>query len=415
MGEGGSWGGFCSELRTENSELLLEFVMEYKVARRTESFQESIIRRMTRVCQQYGGINLAQGFPENSAPEEVLQAAMRAIQGGNNQYSITWGLPALREAVSQKVSRFNLNGLRPDPEREVTITCGSSEAIVASLLALVNPGEKVVIFEPFYENYLPGLALCGATPLFVPLREPDWTMDPEELQRAFVQNPKALILNTPANPSGKVFSREELATIARFCLHHGTCVITDEIYEHIIYDGLQHVSMASLPDMWERTVTISGCSKSYSVTGWRVGYVVAPSDLMSAIRKVHDYMVVAAPTPFQIAAITALGLGDSYYLGLIEHYRERRDFLLGILRDFSIPVLRPCGAYYMMIRIDGLGYGDDEAFAMALVENAGLAVVPGSGFYHRPEDGRNKVRICYAKSWETLRQVRERVERFLTA
>src|SRR4030042_1905700 len=249
----------------------MELGMNYNVSKRTESFQESVIRKMTRVCQQYGGINLAQGFPEKSPPAEVLEEALRAIQKGNNQYSITWGLPALREAVARKVCRFN--GLNPDPEKEVTITCGSSEAIVASLLALVNPGEKVVIFEPFYENYLPGLALCGATPVFVPLREPEWGMDLEELSKAFSHNPKALILNTPANPSGKVFSREELATIARLCIHHGTYVITDEIYEHIVYDGFKHVSIASLPDMWERTVTISGCSKTYSVTGGRVGYV----------------------------------------------------------------------------------------------------------------------------------------------
>jgi aminotransferase len=388
----------------------MENAMEYNVAERTYSFQESVIRKMTRVCQQFNGINLAQGFPEKSPPEKVLQEALQAIRRGNNQYSITWGLPSLREAVAQKVFRFN--GLRPDPEKEVTITCGSSEAIVASLLALVNPGERVVIFEPYYENYLPGLALCGATPLFVPLAEPDWAMDLEALRKAFSQGPKALILNTPANPSGKVFSREELEVIARFCKENGTYVITDEIYEHITYDGLKHVSMASLPDMWERTVTISGCSKTYSVTGWRVGYVITPYGLMSAIRKVHDYMVVAAPTPFQMAAITAMGLPDSYYRDLSGHYREQRDYLLETFEDLSIPVLRPSGAYYMMIRIDGLGYGDDEAFAMALVEKAGLAVVPGSSFYHRPEDGRDKVRICFAKSWETLREVRERLTRF---
>jgi aspartate/methionine/tyrosine aminotransferase len=384
--------------------------MEYKVAQRTHSFQESVIRKMTRVCQQFNGINLAQGFPEKSPPEEVLQEALQAIRRGNNQYSITWGLPALREAVAKKVSHFN--GLRPDPEKEVTITCGSSEAIVASLLALVNPGERVVIFEPFYENYLPGLALCGATPLFVPLREPGWTMDLDALQRAFSQAPKALILNTPANPSGKVFSQEELEVIARLCQTHETYLITDEIYEHIIYDRLMHISMASLPGMWERTVTITGCSKSYSVTGWRVGYVIAPYGLMSAIRKVHDYMVVAAPTPFQMAAITALGLPDSYYQDLAGHYQEQRDYLLETLQGLSIPVARPSGAYYMMIRIDGLGYGDDETFAMALVEKAGLAVVPGSSFYHRPEDGRDKVRLCFAKSWETLREVKERLTRF---
>jgi aminotransferase len=388
----------------------VELIMEYNVADRTQSFQESVIRKMTRVCLQFNGINLAQGFPEKSPPEEVLQEALKAIRRGDNQYSITWGLRALREAVAKKVSRFN--GLHPDPEKEVTITCGSSEGIVASLLALVNPGERVIIFEPYYENYLPGLALCGATPLFVSLNEPGWEIDLDALRKAFARGPKALILNTPGNPSGKVFSQDELGIIAGLCQEHGTYVITDEIYEHIAYDGLKHVSMASLPGMWERTVTMSGCSKTYSVTGWRVGYVVAPQGLMSAIRKVHDYMVVAAPTPFQLAAITAMGLPDSYYRELGEHYQKQRDYLLQTFEELSIPVLRPSGAYYMMIRIDGLGHGDDEAFAMALVEKAGLAVVPGSSFYHWPEDGRDKVRICFAKSWETLREVKERLRRF---
>jgi aminotransferase len=385
--------------------------MQYNVAQRTESFQESVIRKMTRVCQQYNGINLAQGFPEREPPEEVVTEALRAIQGGNNQYSITWGLPALREAVAKKVSRFN--GLNPDPEREVTITCGSSEAIVASLLALVNPGEKVVIFEPFYENYLPGLALCGGIPVFIRLRDPDWGLDLDELKKVFSQRPKAMILNTPANPSGKVFSGGEMEIIARCCQEYGTYVITDEIYEHILYDELKHVNLASLPGMWERTVTISGISKTYSATGWRVGYVIAHHGLMSAIRKCHDYMVVAAPTPFQMAAIVAMGLPDFYYQELREYYRERRDFFLKVFGELSVPVFRPSGAYYMMIRIDGLGHGDDEAFAMALVEKAGLAVVPGSSFYHKSEDGRDKVRFCFAKKWETLQQVKERIEKFL--
>jgi aspartate/methionine/tyrosine aminotransferase len=385
--------------------------MDDNAAQRTWSFQESVIRKMTRVCQQVQGINLAQGFPEKDPPEEVLDEALRAIRGGNNQYSITWGLPALREAVARKVSRFT--GMKPDPEREVTITCGSSEAIVASLLALVNPGEKVIILEPFYENYLPGLALCGGNPVFVRLHDPDWTLDLDELKKAFSLGPKALILNTPANPSGKVFSREEMEAIARLCRECGVYVITDEIYEHILYDGLRHVNMAALPGMGERTVTISGISKTFSATGWRVGYVIAAHRLMSAIRKCHDYMVVAAPTPFQMGAVAAMGLPDSYYEELREFYRERRDYLLETFQELSIPVFRPSGAYYMMIRIDGLGYGDDEAFAMALVEKAGIAAVPGSSFYHRPEDGRNRVRFCFAKKWETLRQVRERMRNFL--
>lgn len=381
------------------------------VADRTELFQESVIRKMTRVCQKYQGVNLAQGFPEKDPPPDVVEEAIRAIQQGHNQYSITWGLPALREAVAGKFARFS--GLNADPETEITITCGSSEAIVATLMGLVNPGERVVVFEPFYENYLPGLTLCGGVPEFVGLRDPDWGLDPDELKVAFSKKPKAVILNTPANPSGKVFSREELEMIAAFCRECGTFVITDEIYEHILYDGLQHTRMATLPGMWEQTVTISGISKTYSATGWRVGYVIAHHRLMAAIRKCHDYMVVAAPTPFQMGAVVAMGLPDSYYLELQEFYRERRDFLLKVLEDLSVPVFRPEGAYYMMIRIDELGRGDDEAFAQALVEEAGLAVVPGSSFYHNPEDGRDKVRFCFAKKWETLSQVQERLERFL--
>ncbi len=381
------------------------------VADRTELFQESVIRKMTRVCQRYQGINLAQGFPEKDPPAEVVSAAVQAIQQGSNQYSITWGLPALREAVAGKFSRFA--GLNADPEREVTITCGCSEAIVASLMALVNPGERVIVFEPFYENYLPGLILCGGVPEYVRLRDPDWSLDPDELRRAFSKRPKAMILNTPCNPSGKVFSRDELEMIAGFCREHGTIVITDEIYEHILYDGLQHNHMAALPGMWEQTVTISGISKSYSATGWRVGYAIAHHRLMSAIRKCHDYMVVCAPTPFQLGAVVAMGLPDSYYRELQQFYRERRDYLLTVFEELAIPVFRPQGAYYMMIRIDTLGRGDDETFSMALAEEVGLAVVPGSSFYHRPEDGRDKVRFCFAKKWETLNQIKSRLGRFL--
>jgi len=380
-------------------------------ADRSASFQESVIRKMTRVAQKYQGINLAQGFPEKDPPQEVIAEVLRAIQQGHNQYSITWGLPALREAVAGKYARFA--GLKADPETEVTITCGCSEAIVASLMALVNPGERVVVFEPFYENYLPGLILCGGIPEFVRLRDPDWSLDPDELKKAFAKRPKAMILNTPCNPSGKVFSREEMELIAAFCREHGTIVITDEIYEHILYDGLEHIRMATLPGMWEQTVTISGISKSYSATGWRVGYVVAHRNLTSAVRKCHDYMVVCAPTPFQMGAVVAMGLPDSYYQELHEFYRERRDFLLRVFETLSIPVFRPAGAYYMMIRIDGLGRGDDETFAMSLAEKAGLAGGPGSSFYHRPEDGRDKVRFCFAKKWETLNQVQERIGRFL--
>lgn len=381
------------------------------VADRTELFQESVIRKMTRVAQRYQGINLAQGFPEKDPPEEVVNEVLRAIQQGHNQYSITWGLPALREAVSGKFLRFA--GLSADPETEITITCGSSEAIVATLMALVNPGEKVIVFEPFYENYLPGLTLCGGVPEFVRLRDPDWSLDPDELKKAFSTRPKALILNTPANPSGKVFTAQEMEMIAGFCREYGTFVITDEIYEHILYDGVPHVRMATLPGMWEQTVTISGISKTYSATGWRVGYVIAHHRLMAAIRKCHDYMVVAAPTPFQMGAVVAMGLPDAYYAELQEFYRERRDFLLNVFKELAIPVFRPAGAYYMMIRIGGLNRGDDESFAMALAEKGGMAVVPGSSFYHRPEDGRDKVRFCFAKKWETLNQIRERLERFL--
>ena len=312
------------------------------VADRTQSFQESVIRKMTRVCQRYQGINLAQGFPEKDPPEEAAAEVLRAIQQGSNQYSITWGLPALREAVSGKFSRFA--GLAADPETEITITCGSSEAIVATLMALVNPGERVIVFEPFYENYLPGLTLCGGIPEFVRLRDPNWSLDPDELKKAFSKKPKAVILNTPCNPSGKVFSLDEMEMIAGLCREYGTIAITDEIYEHILYDGLEHVRMATLPGMWEQTVTLSGISKSYSATGWRVGYAIAHHRLMSAIRKCHDYMVVCAPTPFQMGAVVDMNLPDSYYQELQEFYRERRDFLLKVFEDLSVPVFRPQGA-----------------------------------------------------------------------
>lgn len=385
--------------------------MKNNAAQRTASFQESVIRKMTRICEQYGGINLAQGFPEKEPPAEVIQEALQAIQKGNNQYSLTWGQRALREAVAQKVQKYN--GIKADPEREITITCGSSEGLIASLLGLVNPGEKVIIFEPFYENYLPGLALCGATPLFVHLHPPEWAIDLEELEKAFAQYPRAMILNSPSNPAGKVFSQKELEIIARYCQEKEVLVITDEIYEHIIYDGLEHIPMARLPGMWEQTVTVSGCSKTYSATGWRVGYVVAHYNLMAAIRKVHDYLVVAAPTPFQIAAILALHLPDSYYQELKEYYQKRRDFLLELFAELAIPVFRPGGAYYMMIQVQGWGYDNDEDLAMALVEKAGIAVVPGSSFYHRPEEGRDKVRLCFAKQWSTLYEVRKRLENFI--
>lgn len=374
------------------------------------SFTESVIRDMTRVCLRNNGVNLSQGFPDFPAPLEFKEAAAKAIFADANQYAITWGTPDLRRAIAEKTAWAN--GLTVDPEKEITVCCGATEGMIASLMAVVDPGEEVIVFEPFYENYGPDAVLCGAVPRFVTLHEPDWHIDEKELARAFNNRTKALILNTPNNPTGKVFSAEELRFIADLCLKWGVLAVTDEIYEHILYDGAGHISLASLPGMREQTITVNSISKTYSLTGWRVGWVMAPSRLTASIRKVHDFLTVGAAHPLQAAAATALRADRSYYQTLAEEYRERRDFLLPVLEGAGFRTYRPRGAYYIMTDIAHFGFADDTACALHLVEKFGVASVPGSAFYNRADLGRTKVRFAFPKKMETLRLAAERLARY---
>jgi aspartate/methionine/tyrosine aminotransferase len=371
------------------------------VSERSTRFTESVIREMTRLCNQVeGGVNLAQGFPDFPAPQVLKEAAAAAVLGDLNQYAITWGAPTLRRALAAKMQRFT--GLDYDTETEMTVCCGSTECMAATMLALVDPGDEVIVFEPFYENYGPDAVLCGASPRFVRLREPDWRFDPDELEAAFGNRTRAIVINTPNNPTGKVFTRAELETIAALCRKWNVVAITDEIYEHIVYDGAEHVPMASLEGMRERTVTISGISKTYSVTGWRIGWCLAPAALTSAIRKVHDFLTVGAPAPLQEAAAAALDLPPSYYEGLARSYGEKRDYLVPALEAAGFRAFQPRGAYYVMTDISGFGAGDDVRFARALVREAGVAAVPGSSFYSKPEHGRQRLRFHFARRRATL-------------
>ena len=377
---------------------------------RARSFTESVIRDMTRVCLRHHGVNLAQGFPDFAAPTEIKEAAVQAIHADINQYAITWGTPALRQAISEKFSRYN--GVGMDPEKEITVCCGSTEGMIASLMAMVNPGEEVIVFEPFYENYGPDTLLCGAAPRFITLHEPDWHFDEQELARTFNDKTKAIVINTPNNPTGKVFSREELQFIANLCLKWGVVAVTDEIYEHILYDGARHVSIASLPGMRDQTITINSISKTYSLTGWRVGWAVASAKLTGSIRKVHDFLTVGAAHPLQEAAAVGLGMESSYYQTLAEEYRERKDFLLKVLEDVGFRVYRPNGAYYIMTDVAHFEFKDDVACSFHLVEKIGVATVPGSCFYSRPELGKTKVRFAFPKKMETLQQAAEKLKKF---
>jgi len=383
--------------------------MSVRASDKAARFTESVIREMTRLAHLHGAVNLSQGFPDFPAPAEVKEAARRAIEADVNQYAITWGARSLRQAIARKFER--LYGVPVDPEREVTVTCGSTEAMMATLLAILNPGDEVITFEPFYENYGPDAILSGAVPRFVKLRPPAWTFDPDELARAFSAKTRAVIVNTPNNPTGKVFTRAELEAIADLCRRHDALAVTDEIYEHILYDGAVHIPMATLPGMAQRTVTINGMSKTYSVTGWRVGWTIAPSLLTDAIRKVHDFLTVGAAAPLQEAGALALELPASYYTSLAEGYARRRDRLVPILERAGFRVYRPAGAYYAMTEIDGLGWDDDVAFARHLVEKVGVAVVPGSSFYNDPRDGRRQVRFAFCKKDETLDEAERRLAR----
>src|SRR3989475_1110209 len=327
------------------------------ISLKAQQFTESVIREMTRLAMDHDAINLAQGFPDFAAPAEVKDAAVRAICADVNQYAITWGAREFRRAIAERFRKDT--GLEIDPEREITVCCGATETMIASMLAVVDPGEEVVVFEPFYENYGPDAIICGAVPRFVRLRPPDWTFDPDELGRAFSERTRAVILNTPNNPTGKVFARAELESIGRLAEQWGAYVITDEIYQYMVYDGAEHVSITTLPGMRERTITINGMSKSYSVTGWRVGYAIAPPEITNAIRKMHDFLTVGAPAPLQEAGAAALGLPGSYYCRLCAEYERRRDRLLAGLERAGFQCFKPHGAYYVMTDISGFGFPDD--------------------------------------------------------
>jgi aminotransferase len=379
------------------------------LSRKAQSFTESVIREMTRLAKVHDAINLAQGMPDFPAPPEIKEVACKAIMDDINQYAITWGAKRFRDAIAAKTSSHL--GIVIDPEREITVTCGSTEAMIAALLAVIDPGDEVVIFEPFYENYGPDTILSGATPRYVTLRPPDWTFDPGELEAAFNKRTKAVIINTPNNPTGKVFSREELRVIADLCIRWNALVITDEIYEHIIYDGYRHCAMATLEGMRERTITINGLSKTYSVTGWRVGYAVAPPELTEGIRKVHDFLTVGAAAPLQEAGARALALPGSYYAELARAYQARRDLLLDGLRAAGFGCSVPRGAYYIMADTSSLTSGDDIDFTRYLVKDVGVAVVPGSSFFHEPAAGSRYIRFCFCKQEKTLHAAVERLRK----
>jgi aminotransferase len=394
-------------------------------ARRTEGFTESVIREMTRLINHFhpdGGINLAQGFPDFSCPQEIKDAACDAIQADINQYAITWGAKRFREAIAAK-TKWHL-GLDVDPDREVVVTCGSTEAMVATMLALVDPGEEVIVFEPYYENYGPDAIISGASMRYVTLYPPsgdslEWHFNPDELRAAFNEKTKAIIITTPHNPTGKVFTREELRLIADLCIEYDALAFTDEIYEHIWYPDaareVGHVSIATLDGMRDRTVTINSLSKTYSVTGWRVGYAIAAPDLINGIRQVHDFLTVGAAAPLQEAGVYALGLPASYYEKLQREYQWRRDYLLGVLEEGGFKCFKPDGAYYIMTDISDFGFENDVKFARHLVQNIGVAVVPGSSFYQRRESGpvlgSQQVRFCYCKRDETLEAAAEKLRK----
>jgi aminotransferase len=381
-----------------------------RVSAKAGTFTESVIREMTRLAQAHDAVNLAQGFPDFSCPPELKRAAAAAIDADVNQYAVTWGAPGFRRAIAEKVAR-TYPGWEIDPDRQVCVTCGSTEAMIATQLALLDPGDEVVIFEPWYENYGPDAVLSGAVPRTVPLRGPDWAFDEAELRAAFGPRTRAIVVNTPHNPTGKVFRADELAVIADLCQRWDAWCLTDEIYEHIHYLGPGgHLPPARVPGLEDRTVTINAMSKTYAVTGWRVGWTVAPVDATNAIRKVHDFLTVGAPAPLQEAGIAAMGLPASYYDDLAEAYRERRDVLCQALEKVGFVLRPPDGAYYVMCDTGAVDPGaDDMAFSRRLVTEHGVAVVPGSSFYADPALGRRQVRFAFPKRLETLRAAADRL------
>ena len=378
-----------------------------RVSHRASTFTESVIREMTRLAMEHDAINLAQGFPDFPAPQAIKDAACRAIQDDINQYAVTWGAPGLRRALADKYLRFY--GMDVDPDSNICVTCGATEAMIASMLAVVDPGDEVVVFEPYYENYGPDAILAGARPRYVSLRPPDWSFDEAELAAAFSDRTRGIIINTPNNPTGKVFAREELELIAELCQRYGVVAFTDEIYEHIVYDEASHVPFATLPGMEDRTVTISAMSKSYSVTGWRVGWTVASHELTDGIRKVHDFLTVGAPAPLQEAGVVAVSLDDDYYEALAREYHERRDIIMEALARVELPAESPEGAYYVLADVSRLGFDDDVEAAHTLVRKLGIATVPGSSFYSNPEQGRRLLRFSFSKRLDTLHAAARRL------
>ena len=383
---------------------------------KAEQFTESVIREMTRLAMKHHAVNLSQGFPDFAAPEEIKEAARQAIADDINQYAITWGAKPLRDAVVEKFARTQ--GVRYDPEREITVCCGSTEAMMSAMMGVINPGDEIVVFEPFYENYGPDAILSGASPRFVKLRPPDWSFDEKELSAAFGPHTKAIILNTPNNPTGKVFTRAELEFIRELCVRWNVYCITDEIYEHILYDDAQHISMAAIDGMRDHTIVVNGLSKTYSVTGWRVGWVLAPPGPTEPIRKVHDFLTVGAAAPLQQAGSIALHFAQSYYDKLAATYAAKRERILKILTAARFTVFKPRGAYYVMTDISRFADPDpaqfpaatkDVRFAKYLVEKIGVAVVPGSSFYNDPRDGASQVRFTFCKKEETLAAAEQRL------
>ena len=382
-------------------------------SKKATQFTESVIREMTRLSELHGGVNLSQGFPDFAAPAAIKDAACAAIQENVNQYAVTWGAGPLREAVAREFTRRY--GVPIVPDEQITVCCGATEAMMSTMMAIIDPGDEVIVFEPFYENYGPDAILSGATPRYVTLHEPDWSFDPDELAAAFNKRTKAIILNTPNNPTGKVFTRAELETIAGLCRRWDAVAISDEIYEHIIYDGHRHVPIATIEGMADRTVTINSLSKTYSVTGWRVGWTISPPSLTGAIRKVHDFLTVGAAAPLQEAGAVALGLPDQYYRDLAARYSRQRDVLLEILERHHFTCYKPHGAYYIMTDISAFGFSDDVEFARYLVTDVGVAAVPGSSFYKEPARGRTKLRFCFCKRDETLTAADRRLKKLVPA
>jgi len=379
-----------------------------RISRKASTFTESVIREMSRLAARHDAINLAQGFPDFEAPAEIKEAACAAIRADINQYAITWGAKPFRDAIAAKTERW-YPGWHVDPETQITVTCGATEGMMAAMLAILDPGDEIVVFEPFYENYGPDAILTGAVPRYVTLHEPEWSIDPDELRAAFGPRTRGIVVNSPHNPTGKVFTRGELELIAKLCQAHDAVAFTDEIYEHIRYAG-EHIPMATLPGMAERTVAINAMSKTYSVTGWRIGWGIAPPELTNAIRKVHDFLTVGAAAPLQQAGAVALAMPDDYYHALGADYQARRDLLVPALEAAGFRTFLPDGAYYVMTDIAGLTDEDDVTFARRIVAAPGIAAVPGSSFYSRPELGRSKLRFAFPKRHATLEAAASRLQ-----